>query len=112
MKTLSEVVTLVGQIEQTELVGWVEQGWVAPSRAEAPEPVFSELDIARIRMICDLRRDLVVEEETMPLVLSLLDQVYGLRRQVTVLTAAIQKQPASVRDAILQALNQTDRDNG
>lgn len=109
MNTLSEVITLVGRIERAELIGWIEQGWVAPSKAEAAEPMFSELDIARVRMICDLRRDLVVEEETMPLVLSLLDQLYGLRRQMTVLTGAIQQQPETVRDAILKALSHADQ---
>ena len=110
MKSLSEVITLVARVERAELVAWIEQGWVAPSKTDAVEPLFSELDIARVRMICDLRHDLLVEEETMSLVLSLLDQVYGLRRQVTGLTGAIQRQPESVRDAILRALAQTDHD--
>lgn len=108
MKTLTEVVALVGRVERAELVRWIEHGWVVPTCAEALEPAFSELDIARIEMICDLRRDLVVEEETVPLVLSLLDQVYALRRQMTVLTGAIQRQPEEIRAAILAQLQHPD----
>ncbi len=104
MKTLTEVIALVGRVERAELVRWIEHGWVVPTCAEAVEPAFSDLDIARIEMICDLRQDLVVEEETVPLVLSLLDQVYALRRQMTVLTGAIQSQPEDVRKAILAQL--------
>jgi chaperone modulatory protein CbpM len=109
MRTLSEVVRLVGRVDRVELSQWVELGWVTPERHEREEPAFSELDVARICLICDLRRDLAVEEETMPLVLSLLDQIYTLRRQMNALTGAIRQQPEDVRDAILDLLDQPRR---
>ncbi len=111
MKTLTEVMIAIGRVERTELLRWVELGWVVPTqppRGKA-EFLFSEVDEARIRMICDLRQDMVVEEETMPLVLSLLDQMYAPRHQMNVLTSAIQQQPDVVRDAILEKLRETSR---
>ena len=109
MKTLAEVIVTVGRIEQAELMRWVELGWIAPSRSPKAnaEFLFSDVDEARIRMICDLRQDMVVEEETIPLVLSLLDQMYALRHQMNALTSAIQQQPDDVRDAILEQLRGT-----
>jgi chaperone modulatory protein CbpM len=104
MRTLSEVVTLVGRIDRVELTQWIELGWVAPDRPAGAEPAFSDLDVARVCLICDLRHDLAVEEETMSLVLSLLDQVYALRRQLAALTGAIGEQPEDVRQAILDRL--------
>jgi chaperone modulatory protein CbpM len=106
MKTISEVTIAVGRVEQTEVLRWVELGWIAPSQStqDNAELLFSDLDEARIRMICDLRQDMVVEEETMPLVLSLLDQIYALRHQMTALTSAVRQQPDDVRDAILEKL--------
>jgi chaperone modulatory protein CbpM len=109
MRTLSEVVTLVGRVDRVELTQWVELGWVTPERHEREEPAFSDLDVARVCLICDLRHDLAVEEETMPLVLSLLDQIYTLRRQMNALTGAIRQQPDEVRDAILDLLDQPRR---
>jgi len=106
MMTLSEVVLTVARVDRVELSRWVELGWVAPERREPEEPVFSDLDVARVCLICDLVHDMAVEEETMPLVLSLLDQVYSLRRQMGALTAAIQRQPEDVRRAILDLLDQ------
>lgn len=102
MKTLSEVVTLVGRIERAEIEAWVERAWVMPA-ARDPEPAFSELDVARISLICDLRHDVGVEEETLPLVLSLLDQLYATRRRMSALTEAVQRQPEHVRHAIFRA---------
>ena len=105
MKTLSEVVLTVERIDRVELGRWVELGWVAPVGRERGEPAFSDLDVARVCLICDLVHDLAVEEETVPLVLSLLDQVYALRRQLGALTAAVQRQPEGVRRAILEVLD-------
>jgi len=104
MKTLSEVVLAVGRADRVEITRWVERGWVAPEGRRGAEPAFSDLDVARLCLICDLRYDLAVEEETMPLVLSLLDQVYTLRRQLAALTGAVQQQPDDVRRAILDQL--------
>jgi chaperone modulatory protein CbpM len=109
MMTLSEVVTTVGRVDRVELTQWIEAGWVSPERPEPDEPRFSDLDIARVCLICDLRHDLAVEEDTMPLVLSLLDQIYILRRQMNALTAAIRQQPDDVRQAILDLLEQPRR---
>jgi chaperone modulatory protein CbpM len=78
-------------------------------RREADEPVFSDLDVARVCLICDLVHDMAVDEETVPLVLSLLDQVYALRRQMNALTGAIQRQPEDVRRAILDLLEEPGR---
>jgi chaperone modulatory protein CbpM len=106
VRTLSEVVTLVRRVDRVELTQWIELGWVTPEQPADKEPAFSDLDVARVCLICDLRHDLEVEEETMPLVLSLLDQIYTLRRQMNALTGAIREQPEDVRRAILRLLDQ------
>jgi chaperone modulatory protein CbpM len=110
MRTLAEVTLLLGRVDRVEIHSWVERGWVRPAGRRGGEPLFSELDVARLCLICDLRQDLAVEEETVPLVLSLLDQVYTLRRQLGALTDAVQQQPADVRRAIMAALAPPKRD--
>jgi chaperone modulatory protein CbpM len=104
MRTLAEVTLLLGRVDRLEVHSWVERGWVAPQGRRGSEPLFSDLDVARLCLICDLRHDLAVDEETMPLVLSLLDQVYTLRRQLGALTGAVRQQPEDVRRAILKSL--------
>jgi len=66
--------------------------------------VFAEIDIARIRLIRDLRIDLDVDEGTLPLVLSLLDQVYGLRRSLKAMGRVLGDQPPEVRAAVFVAI--------
>jgi len=60
--------------------------------------------VARVRLIHDVRRAMAVPEETVPLVLSLLDQVYALRGQMRAVAKAVERQPEDVRAAILAAL--------
>jgi chaperone modulatory protein CbpM len=112
MKTLSEVAVLVGRVDRVELTHWVELGWVRPETRPGTEPVFSDLDLARVCLICDLRHDLAVEEETMPLVLSLLDQLYELRRQMNALTGALRQQPDEVQSAIMDLIETSRRRGG
>jgi len=78
---ITEVTALFSDLTQIELVHWVEQGWVVPD-AEGTSYVFHEIDVARVRLIHDLRRDMDLGEDAIPLILSLLDQIYELRSQL------------------------------
>ncbi len=81
MITIAAVYRSIPELTEDDLLHFIEAEWVRPVR-RAAEPVFSELDLARIRLILDLRATLEVEERTVPLVLSLLDQLYATRRQL------------------------------
>ncbi len=100
---ITAVAALFADLPVIELTEWVERGWVLPEAAESGW-VFHEIDVARVRLIHDLRRDMDVAAETVPLVLSLLDQVYELRGRLRAVMQAVQGQPADVRQAILQSL--------
>ncbi len=103
MMRFTAVVALFPDLRETELQAWVERGWVRPEGTQ-PDWVFQDIDIARVRLIHDFRRTMSVSEETMPLVLSLLDQVYSLRGQMRALARAVESQPEAVRAAIWATL--------
>jgi len=104
MITLDAVMTLFPDLDPPELVGWIEQSWVRPEPADGGRWVFDEVDLARVRLIYDLRRGLDTPPETIPLVLSLLDQIYELRCALNTVTHALSTQPREVRTAVLAAL--------
>ncbi|TBW38434.1 hypothetical protein EYW49_09185 [Siculibacillus lacustris] len=64
-----------------DLERWISNEWVRPDRSEG-HVVFHDIDVARVRLIRELRDDLAIDEEALPLVLSLLDQIYDLRRHL------------------------------
>ncbi|HTW70486.1 MAG TPA: chaperone modulator CbpM [Acetobacteraceae bacterium] len=103
MLQFSAVTAMFTDLPAQELAAWVECGWVRPE-GEAPAWEFQEIDIARVRLIHDLRRAMDIGEDAIPLVLSLLDQVYELRAQLRSVLQAVEAQPDEVRKAIRAAL--------
>jgi chaperone modulatory protein CbpM len=57
-----------------------------------------------VRLIRELRYDLAIDEEALPVVLQLLDQVYALRRRLRATYQAIETQPPDIRKALLTRL--------
>jgi chaperone modulatory protein CbpM len=100
---IDAVLALFSDLDEAELHLWIERRWVRPEPAEAGSWSFQEIDIARVRLVYDLSRSCDVGAEMLPLVLSLVDQVYGLRADLKALTSAIDAQPEPVRAAILAA---------
>jgi chaperone modulatory protein CbpM len=69
------------------LNSWIEAGWLMPGR-DKEETFFSAIDLARVQLIRDLQR-MGVNDEAVPIVLDLIDQMHGLRRTLrTVLAEA------------------------
>jgi chaperone modulatory protein CbpM len=93
----------VARVEAAVLETWVEAGWIVP-REDTEAQRFSEVDVARARLIQDLRHDLGVNDEGVAIILDLVDQIHGLRGRLRELCAALSAQPETVRDAIAAQL--------
>jgi chaperone modulatory protein CbpM len=109
MMKLEAIVTHFPDLDTIELTAWIDRGWVrpdpTPARSARPADwAFEGVDLARVGLIYDLRRHLGVQEDTVPMVLSLLDQLYSLRATLKAVTGAIEHQPADVRAAVLAAM--------
>jgi chaperone modulatory protein CbpM len=65
-------------IEENTFRLWVDEGWLMPHAGDAGH-VLSDLDIARARLIRDLRDNIGVNDEGTGIILNLIDQVHGLR---------------------------------
>jgi chaperone modulatory protein CbpM len=57
---------------------WIEAEWLVPLR-RGNTFLFSDADLARARLIQDLKADFGVNDEGIAIVLHLLDQLHGLR---------------------------------
>ena len=94
---------LRARLDAASLDAWIEAGWLAPRQA-GPERAFSELDLARVCLIRDLREGMGVNDEGVAVVLDLLDPVHGLRRALRRAGAALQGLPEPLRREILTRL--------
>ena len=86
---MAAVLARVPGLDAGTLELWVAQEWVRPAR-RAGQPVFAEIDVARLHLIVELRQAMEVGDSAMPVVLSLLDQLHATRRQLRLLHAALE----------------------
>ncbi len=98
-----EMVAAIEQLEADPLQRWIDQGWVLP-QADGDSARLDAVDVARVRLICDLHYELRIEESSLSVVLSLLDQLDDARREMRRLTEAVEAQPQDVRDGIARSL--------
>lgn len=81
---------------------WLESGWLRPASREGVRD-YVEIDVARARLIRDLQVDLGINDDGIPVVLDLIDQVGGLRHVLRAMLRALQAQPDQVRRQIVEA---------
>ena len=81
MISVQVLLTQVPGLPPEDLDRWIANAWVRPQGG--PDGyAFGEIDVARVRLIRELRDDMDVNEAALPVVLLLLDQLYDLRRQL------------------------------
>jgi chaperone modulatory protein CbpM len=81
---------LHARINTQTLNAWLEAGWLAPQRNDDGTH-YSEVDLARAHLIEDLK-DLGINDEGVPVILDLVDQLHGLRRVLRELLSTIKAQ--------------------
>ena len=96
------------RVERLVLETWIERRWVLPAR-DGGSYVFSETDLARVELICDLSREMALDDDAMAVVLPLLDQVYGLRASLRRVADAIGSLPEPARAQLRAELRKTPR---
>ena len=95
----SELVATIESLDAEALQRWIALGWVLP-RQDEKSLRFDPSDVARVRLICELHYDLRIEEDSLSVVLSLMDQLYATRRALAALVSAVEAQPEDVRARI------------
>ncbi len=93
-----DVVAKVQHLTVTRLRVWVQQGWIKP--ADRATQAFSEADLARAALICNLEDELGFAEEDVPVLLNLIDQIHGLRSELMGVLAALEDLPPDVRATV------------
>ncbi len=82
MITLEDTLArLSDELDRDTLETYVAHAWVRPVRKQEGWR-FEEIDIARIRLVRHLQRDMLVDDNGMDVVLHLLDQMYEMHRRL------------------------------
>ena len=66
-------------LDANVLEAWVAEGWLFPLE-QGGDDQFSEIDLARVDLIHDLKGNIGVNDEGIAIILHLLDQLHGMRQ--------------------------------
>lgn len=94
-----EILCRAHGLEQHTVRQWIARDWVRPDSAPGDDYVFQDIDQARIRLIVELY-SLDIGENGMPVVLSLLDQLFDARRALSHIRATLDTAPEPLRNAL------------
>ena len=86
-------------LERTVLITWIEEGVITP-HSDAEGYLFDQVDESRVALACDLHYRMGLDHASLPVILSLVDQLHEARRHLRALTRAVRGQPNDVQQAI------------
>jgi len=104
MRRIDEALTEVDHlIDQAILEDFIARGWVRPLRDQT-DYVFEDVDISRIRLVCELHIEMKLEFDAVDIILSLMDQLYESRSRFDSIMEALENQPEDVRLSVIKSL--------
>jgi chaperone modulatory protein CbpM len=83
------------RLDRRTLQVWIEEEWLIPGRS-ADERAFTDMDLARVGLIRDLKDKMGVNDEGLDVILHLVDQMHALRRALAAaIESAHERRPSS-----------------
>lgn len=98
-----EALAAIPRLSRTRLAAFVEIGAVVPVHTQGGF-VFRQIDLVRMELLCELSEDVGLEEDALAVVISLIDQLHAVRRDLHAIVLAVAREPADVRARIGAAL--------
>jgi len=90
-------------LERQVLLTWIEEGVISPSRDEEGY-LFDRVDESRVALACDLHYRMGLDHASLPVILSLVDQLHDARHHLRALTRAVAEQPAPIQQEITRRM--------
>lgn len=100
-----ETFLLQARITAADMDAYVEAGWIVVREGADP---FAEADVARVRLIRDLREECGVNDEGVDVALRLLDQLHGTRAALARIADMVRRLPQPLRGELAAALRGLD----
>lgn len=95
----SELIAQSTVLRREVLLIWIEEGVIAPHRDEQGF-LFDRIDESRVALCCDLHYRMGLEHASLPIILSLVDQLHDTRHHLRKLSRAVAGQPDAIQQDI------------
>ena len=99
----TEIIAQFTYLERHVLLTWIEEGVIAPHRDEHGF-LFDRIDQSRVALACDLHYRMGLDHASLPVILSMIDQLHNTRHHLRTLTLAIAEQPDAVQVEITRRI--------
>lgn len=103
--SIEETLVAVSDLTSARLDRYIRVGVVQPVRSDQGH-VFREIDIARLSLLVDLTEGYALDDEALKLVMSLLDQLHGIRGDMRAMLDAVSQEPPETRARLSRAIHE------
>ncbi len=94
--THKQVVAAIPGLSQARLAAFLRADLVTPQQAQSG-PVFRPVDLTRLELLCDLADHLDLKGDALGVVIGLIDQLHGARRDLHAIAQAMADEPKDLR---------------
>jgi chaperone modulatory protein CbpM len=99
----TELIAQFTYLERQVLLTWIEEGVISPQRDQEGY-LFDQVDESRLALACDLHYRMGLEHASLPVILSLIDQLHDARHHLRALTRAVAEQPDAIQHEITRRM--------
>ncbi|MFC3119185.1 hypothetical protein [Jhaorihella thermophila] len=101
--TEDDLLDAIPRLTRQRLRALIEADILAPMESEQGR-LFRRLDRARAALACDLADDFDLHEDALSMMLSLIDQLHGVRAELRAVLQALEAEPEDVRRRVSETL--------
>ena len=100
-----DALAAVPDLTAEQLERYIRAGVIQPVQSQQG-PVFREIDIARLSLIVDLSEGYSLDDEALSLIMSLLDQLHGLRGDMRAILDAVAHEAPETRARLSRSIQE------
>lgn len=100
-----QAIATVERLTRVQLVSFVEAEIIVPVMSETG-PTYRKIDIMRLELLCELSEQFDLQNDGLGVVMSLVDQLHGVRAELRAVLNAVETEQPEVRHRIGELLYQ------
>jgi chaperone modulatory protein CbpM len=101
--TEEELIESITRLTSDRLTEYLAAEIVIPEQSDQGV-VYHSIDVARLELACELHEQYDMEADALSMMISLIDQMHGLRAELREVLNAVEAQPDPVRQQLIEVI--------
>lgn len=101
--TEEELIKTITRLTSDRLTEYLAAEIVIPEQSD-DGVVYHSIDVARLELACELHEQYEMEVDALSMMISLIDQMHGLRAELREVLNAVEAQPEPVRQNLIEVI--------